>query len=61
VTNRTQVAAVTAQITDNDIATLLNKRIKRLQEIEAAPVDSPKIIDGEKVDARLNDRRYRRF
>jgi two-component system nitrate/nitrite response regulator NarL len=28
VTNRTQVAAVTAQITDNDIATLLNKRIK---------------------------------
>jgi DNA-binding NarL/FixJ family response regulator len=65
VTNRTQVAAVTAQITDNDFATLLDKRIKRLQEIEAAPVDSPKIIDGEKVDARLpprlNDRRYRRF
>ena len=56
--------AVTAQITDNDIATLLDKRIKRLQEIEAAPV-TQKIIDGEKVDARLpsrlNDQPYRRF
>ncbi len=42
--------AVVAQVTENDIATLLDRRIKRMEQmkvIEAQPTN------GEKVDARL--------
>ncbi len=41
--------AVVAQVTENDIATLLDKRLKRIEQmklIEATPTN------GEKVDAR---------
>ena len=54
--------AVVAQVTENDIATLLDNRLKRIEQmklIEATPTN------GEKVDARLPppipDRRYRRI
>ena len=54
--------AVTAQITDNDIATLLDKRLARIDAAGAnAAINTTPVIDGEKVDARLPDRRFRRI
>jgi hypothetical protein len=60
--------AVVAQVTENDIAVLLDRRIKRIQEIEAGkllearPQSAP---DVEPVDARLpprtSDKRFRRI
>jgi hypothetical protein len=56
--------AVTAVVSEQDFATVLDRRLKRIEEkgnaIKATPV-----IDGEKVDARLPprlpDRRFRRI
>jgi len=60
--------AVTAVVQDNDLATLLDQRIKRYEQmklIEAKPTNNDKIVEGNPVDARLPpsipDRRYRRF
>jgi|SRR6516225_2590707 hypothetical protein len=56
--------AVTAVVSDNDIATLLDRRLKRLEEMKAKAIEAKPVIDGEKVDARLPprlpDRRFRR-
>jgi hypothetical protein len=54
--------AVVAQVTENDIATLLDRRIKRMEQmkvIEAQP--QTQTIDAPKPLPRLNDRRYRRI
>ena len=61
--------AVTAQIVDNDIATMLDARIKRFEEmrlIEAT--NATKVIDAKPQPvetkpplARTSDRRFRRF
>ena len=55
--------AVTAVVSDNDIATLLDRRLKRIEEMKGKVIEA-KPIDGEKVDARLQprlpDRRFRR-
>ena len=61
--------AVTAQITEQDFATLLDRRLKRLEEkklIEAT--NGAKVIDAQPQPvetkpplARTNDRRFRRF
>src|SRR2546429_7933345 len=67
--------AVVAQVTENDIATLLDRRIKRYEEmklIEAKPINGkqqPQITEQaaeQKIEAppplvRTNDRRFRRF
>jgi hypothetical protein len=62
--------AVVAQVTENDIATLLDRRIKRYEEMKLIEAKPNKVIEatptnGEKVDARLRppvpDRRYRRI
>jgi hypothetical protein len=62
--------AVTAMVTENDIATLLDRRIKRYEEMKLIEAKPNKVIEatptnGEKVDARLRppvpDRRYRRI
>jgi hypothetical protein len=56
---------VTAQIQDNDLATLLDQRLKRVAELEKG---NGKVIDGPTPQVevkppmpRLADRRYRRF
>jgi len=67
--------AVTAQIVDNDFATLLDQRIAHYQQMQLA--NSAKLIDAQPINgkpsetkfqietkpplARTNDRRFRRF
>jgi len=53
--------AVTAVMADNDFATLLDRRLKRIEEMKAKAIETTPVIDGEKVDARLADRRFRRI
>ena len=53
--------AVTAVVADNDVATLLDRRLKRIEEMKANAIEATAVIDGEKVDARLPDRRFRRI
>jgi hypothetical protein len=53
--------AVTAVMTDNDFATLLDRRLKRIEEMKAKAIEATPMIDAEKVDARLADRRFRRI
>ena len=49
---------MTAVMTDNDFATLLDRRLKRIEEMKANAIGATPVIDGEKVDA---DRRFRRI
>ena len=57
--------AVTAVVSDGDIASLLDRRLKRIEEMKAKAIEVKPTIDGEKVDARLQprvpDRRFRRI
>jgi hypothetical protein len=65
--------AVVAQVTENDIAVLLDRRIKRYEEmkvIEATngnrpqidqPIERPQIEPSPRPMARTLDRRYRRL
>ena len=50
--------AVTATVSENDFATLLDRRLKRIEEMKANAIGATPVIDGEKVDA---DRRFRRI
>src|SRR6516162_1080159 len=52
--------AVTALVSEQDFATLLDRRLKRIEEMKANAIGATPVIDGEKVDARLPDRRFRR-
>ena len=55
--------AVTAMVTENDIATLLDRRIKRIEAMNGNPqpqtIEQP--IEAPKPLPRIADRRYRRF
>ena len=53
--------AVTATVSEHDFATLLDRRLKRIEEMKAKAIEATPVIDGEKVDARLPDRRFRRI
>src|SRR5262245_17076675 len=59
--------AVTAQITEQDFATLLDRRLKRLEEMKLIEANGAKVIDAKpQVEvkpplARTPDRRFRRF
>ena len=57
--------AVTALVSEQDFATLLDRRLKRIEEMKAKAIEATPTIDGEKVDARLPpplpDRRFRRI
>ena len=58
--------AVTAQVTENDLATLLDRRLRHLEEMKNGKlIEAKPTIDDEKVDARLQprlpDRRFRRI
>ena len=56
--------AVTAVVSEQDFATVLDRRLKRIEEMKAKVIEAKPVIDGEKVDARLPprlpDRRFRR-
>jgi hypothetical protein len=68
--------AVTAQITEQDFATLLDRRLKRLEELKLIEANGAKISEAQPINgepqrqphvetkpplARTNDRRFRRF
>src|SRR5262245_4966236 len=61
--------AVTAQITEQDFATLLDRRLKRIEEMKLIEAtNGAKVIDAQPQPvetkpplARTNDRRFRRF
>src|SRR5262245_23649844 len=57
--------AVVAQVTENSFAELLERRLKRLQEMEANPVieakSQPQTVEVKPPMPRLADRRYRRL
>ena len=60
--------AVTAQITEQDFATLLDRRLKRLEEMKLLEANGAKVTDTQPQPvetkpplARTNDRRFRRF
>jgi hypothetical protein len=61
--------AVTAQITDNDIATILDRRLKRIEEMKLIEATNgakvigakPQQVETKPPIARTNDRRFRRF
>ena len=50
--------AVTAVVSEQDFATVLDRRLKRIEEMKANAIGATPVIDGEKVDA---DRRFRRI
>ena len=50
--------AVTAVVSEQDFATVLDRRLKRIEEMKAKAIEATPVIDGEKVDA---DRRFRRI
>jgi hypothetical protein len=57
--------AVTAVVSEQDFATVLDRRLKRIEEMKANAIKTTPLIDGEKVDVRLPpvvpDRRFRRI
>jgi hypothetical protein len=54
--------AVTAVVNEQDFATLLDRRLKRIAELEATPINSSKPeIEVKPPMPRIADRRYRRF
>ena len=57
--------AVTAVVSEQDFATVLDRRLKRIEEMKANAIKATPVIDGKKVDVRLPpvvpDRRFRRF
>ena len=57
--------AVVAQVTENDIATLLDRRLKRIEQMEMKVIEAkavpPQAIEEKPPLPRLVDRRYRRI
>jgi hypothetical protein len=57
--------AVTAVVSEQDFATVLDRRLKRIEEMKANAIEATPLIDGERVDVRLPpvvpDRRFRRI
>jgi len=52
--------AVTAVMTDNDFATLLDRRLKRIEEMKAKVIEAPQ-VEVKPALPGLSDRRYRRM
>jgi len=50
--------AVTATVSENDFATLLDRRLKRIEEMKAKAIEATPQVE---VKPALPDRRYRRF
>jgi len=60
--------AVTAQITEQDFATLLDRRLKRIEEMKLLEANGAQVIDAKPQPvetkppvARTSDRRFRRI
>ena len=46
--------AVTAVVSEQDFATVLDRGLKRIEEMKAKVIEAKPAISGEKVDARLD-------
>src|SRR6516164_4555542 len=57
--------AVTAVLSEQDFATVLDRRLKRIEEMKPNAIEATPVINGEKVDVHLPpvvpDRRFRRI
>jgi len=57
--------AVTAVVSEQDFATVLDRRLKRIEEMKVNANEATPVSDGEKVDVRLPprpaDHRFRRI
>jgi hypothetical protein len=53
--------AVTAVVADNDVATLLDRRLKRIEEMKAKAIEATPQVEIKPALPGLADRRYRRF
>ena len=57
--------AVTAVVSEQDFAAVLDRRLKRIQEMKTNAIEATPVINGEKVDVHLPpvvpDRRFRRI
>jgi hypothetical protein len=52
--------AVTATVSDQDFATLLDRRLKRIEEMKGKAIEAPQ-VEVKPALPGLSDRRYRRF
>jgi len=52
--------AVTATVSEHDFATLLDRRLKRIEEMKAKAIEAPQ-VEVKPALPGLSDRRYRRF
>jgi hypothetical protein len=52
---------VTAVVSEQDFATVLDRRLKRVEEMKANAIEATPVIDGDEADARLPDQRFRRI
>jgi hypothetical protein len=52
-------------VSEQDFATVLDRRLKRIEEMKPNAIEATSVISGEKVDVRLPpvvpDRRFRRI
>jgi hypothetical protein len=53
--------AVTAVVSEQDFATLLDRRLKRIEEMKAKAVEGTPQVEVKPALPRLSDRRYRRL
>src|SRR6516225_4129776 len=53
--------AVTAQVTDMGVAELLDRRLKRLEEMKLLEANGAQVIDAKPQPVETNDRRFRRI
>src|SRR6516162_3389960 len=52
--------AVTATVSEHDFATLLDRRLKRIEEMKAKAIGAPQ-VEVKPASSQLPDRRYRTF
>jgi hypothetical protein len=53
--------AVTAVVSEQDFATLLDRRLKRIEEMKAKAIEATPQVEVKPALPGLSDRRYRRF
>ena len=53
--------AVTAMVSEQDFATLLDRRLKRIEEIKAKAIEGKPQVEAKSALPQLADRRYRRL
>jgi hypothetical protein len=58
---KTPKLAVTATVSEHDFTTLLDRRLKRIEEMRAEAIEATPQVEVKPALPGLSDRRYRRF